>query len=94
MSLPDRRRAIRHLLDEQNPADALASYLAFYHADNRTILRPYPFEAPRAEGFVTLSRTGVDLFRPFVTLRLPIQDLQNNGRSHINRVIHNIGALL
>lgn len=79
MSLPDRRRAIRHLLDEQNPADALASYLAFYHADNRTILRPYPFEASRAEGFVTLSRTGVDLFRPFVTMRLPIQDVQKSA---------------
>lgn len=79
MSLSDRRRAIRHLLNEQNPADALATYLAFYHADNRTILRPFPFESTRAEGFVTLSRTGVDLFRPFVSMRLPIQDLQKSA---------------
>ena len=79
MSLSDRRRAIRHLLDEQNPADALATYLAFYHADDRTILRPFPFESARADGFVTLSRTGVDLFRPFVSLRLPIHDLQKSA---------------
>ncbi len=79
MSLSERRRAIRHLLDAQDPADALATYLAFNHADKRTVLRPFPLEASRADGFVTLSRTGVDLFRPFVTLRLPIQALQQSA---------------
>ncbi len=74
MSLADRRRAIRHLLDERNPADGLESYLAFYHDDRRAILRPYPLDAARPVGYVCLSRTGADLFRPFVTLRLPIHD--------------------
>ncbi|HFE67545.1 MAG TPA: GNAT family N-acetyltransferase [Chloroflexi bacterium] len=74
MSLIDRRRAIRHLLDERNPADGLETYLAFYYDDRRAILRPYPLDASRPVGYVCLSRTGADLFRPFVTLRLPIHD--------------------
>jgi hypothetical protein len=69
------RRAIRHLLDEHNPADAAASYYAFYHPDAQTQILPYPAGAPRAQGYVTLSRTGLDLFRPLLTLRLPIQDM-------------------
>lgn len=76
MALTQQRRAIYHLLDESNPADGMAAYFAFYHADNRTILRPYPYTAVRAEGYVALSRTGMDLFRPFVTLRLPIHNMQ------------------
>ena len=76
MALTQQRRAIFHLLDDTNPADAMAAYFAFYHPDNRTILRPYPYAAVRAEGYVALSRTGMDLFRPFVTLRLPIHNMQ------------------
>lgn len=69
------RRAIRHLLDARNPADAAADYYAFYHSDAQTRLLPYPADADRAQGFVTLSRTGLDLFRPLLTMRLPIQDM-------------------
>jgi hypothetical protein len=69
------RRAIRHLLDERSPADAAASYYAFYHPDAQTQLLPYPAGAERAQGYVALSRTGLDLFRPLLTLRLPIQDM-------------------
>ncbi len=76
MALIQQRPAIAHLLDETNPADGMATYFAFHHADNRTILRPFPYTAIRAEGYVALSRTGMDLFRPFVTLRLPIHDMQ------------------
>ncbi|WP_420627445.1 GNAT family N-acetyltransferase [Candidatus Leptofilum sp.] len=78
MALTQQRRAIFHLLDEKNPADGMASYFAFHHPDNRTILRPYPYAAIRAQGYVALSRTGMDLFRPFVTLRLPIHDMQTS----------------
>ncbi len=78
MALTQQRRAIYHLLDENNPADGMAAYFAFYHPDNRTILRPYPYSALQAEGYVALSRTGMDLFRPFVTLRLPIHDMQTS----------------
>ncbi|MFZ1398303.1 MAG: GNAT family N-acetyltransferase [Candidatus Promineifilaceae bacterium] len=78
MALTQQRRAIYHLLDETNPADGMAAYFAFYHPDNRTILRPYPYAAVQAQGYVALSRTGMDLFRPFVTLRLPIHNMQTS----------------
>jgi RimJ/RimL family protein N-acetyltransferase len=78
MALTQQRRAIFHLLDEANPGDAMAAYFAFYHPDDRTVLRPYSYTAPRAKGYIALSRTGMDLFRPFVTLRLPIHDMQTS----------------
>lgn len=68
--LVEKRRAIRPLLDESDPADAAAAYYAFYHADNRTQLFIYPPGASRARGYAAVSRTGIDLFRPLVTLRL------------------------
>jgi hypothetical protein len=73
--LTTNRRAVRHLLDEHSPADAAASYYAFYHPEVQTQLLPYPAGAERAQGYVALSRTGLDLFRPLLTLRLPIQDM-------------------
>jgi len=76
MDLKDRRRAIRPLLDEIKPADALATYYAFYHADQRTSLVVHPPEAPVAQGYIALSRTGMDLFRPLLTMRLPLNDHQ------------------
>ncbi len=67
----DPRRAIRHLLHAREPADALASYYAFHHPPERTTIVTYPEGAARATGYVALSRTGMDLFRPLVTFRLP-----------------------
>lgn len=79
MTIADRRRAIRHLLDEDDPADGMAAYFAFYYAADKTTLRPYPAEAERAAGYVCLSRTGMDLFRPLVTMRLPIADVETGA---------------
>lgn len=79
MNLIEQRRAIRHLLDEHNPADAMAAYFAFYHGDNRTTLRPYPPNTTRAQGYVCLSQTGMDLFRPLATMRLPLADLTSSA---------------
>jgi len=79
MSLNERRRAIYHLLDNRSPADAMAAYYAYYHDDGRTTLRPYPSNAARAQGYVSLSRTGIDLFRPLVNMRLPIADLEKSA---------------
>ncbi|MGB1250332.1 MAG: GNAT family N-acetyltransferase [Candidatus Promineifilaceae bacterium] len=73
--LTDRRRAIRHLLDPQKSADARASYYALHHPENRTTLIPYPPEGARATGYICLSRTGLDLFRPLMTMRLPQGDM-------------------
>jgi RimJ/RimL family protein N-acetyltransferase len=79
MSIEEQRHAIYHLLDESNPTDGMAAYFAFYHPETKTILRPYPMDARQASGYVALSRTGMDLFRPLVTLRLPITDMQTSA---------------
>jgi RimJ/RimL family protein N-acetyltransferase len=71
MNLAERRRAIRHLLNERQAGDAMAAYYAFHHPDSKTRLVTSPAAASRASGYVCLSRTGIDLFRPLVTLRLP-----------------------
>ncbi len=70
--IQDKRRAIRHLLRENEPADAMAAYYALYHPDDKTTLVvPPTANGQRATGYVALSRTGIDLFRPLVTMRLP-----------------------
>jgi GNAT superfamily N-acetyltransferase len=84
MTLAEQRRAIRLLLNERDPADAMAAYYAFHHAEERTQLVITPEDAGpgQATGFVTLSRTGIDLFRPLVTMRLPgeSRDYQSSVR--------------
>ncbi|MFL7837548.1 MAG: GNAT family N-acetyltransferase [Candidatus Promineifilaceae bacterium] len=74
MDLDASRRAIRPLLDESKPADALASYYAYYHPDPKTGLVIYPSDAVTARGYIAFSRTGIDLFRPLLTMRLPLED--------------------
>jgi predicted GNAT family acetyltransferase len=78
MDITQRRRAIQHLLSDK-PADATAAYYAFHHPEGKSSVLPYPAEAERAEGFVTFSRTGLDLFRPLITMRLPITDLETSA---------------
>ncbi len=85
MDLNQRRRAIQHLLSD-TPADAAAAYYAFHHPDGKSSVLPYPAEAERAEGFVTFSRTGLDLFRPLVTMRLPITDLETSAAMIYNAI--------
>lgn len=74
--LPEQRRQIRSLLNGRKAVDAIASYFAFYHPDERTQLLVETGPNDRAVGYVAMSRTSIDLFRPFVTLRLPIDDMQ------------------
>ena len=62
---------VRRLLNEKNVGDALGCYYAFYHPDNRTKIVTMPASSQTTAGFVTLSHTAFDLFRPLVTLRLP-----------------------
>lgn len=78
MNLPEIRQRLRHLLDERHPGDAIESYYAFHHPDNRTqiVLEPTASDHPR--GFITLAQTGFDLFRPMVTWRLPLEDLEQS----------------
>jgi GNAT superfamily N-acetyltransferase len=71
MTLAEARRAIRPLLDENSPADATAVYYAFHHPDERTRILTHPEGAARPSAYLCLSQTGMDLFRPLITLRLP-----------------------
>ena len=71
-----RRGAIRHLLSDRDPADAMAAYYAFYHPDDVTTIVTLPEHVSgpsvKADAFVTLTRSGIHLFRPLVTMRLPV----------------------
>ncbi|HZD10915.1 MAG TPA: GNAT family N-acetyltransferase [Candidatus Binatia bacterium] len=68
------QQAIRALLDERQPADALAVYYALHHPRERTQLFTHSGAAGRTDAYVALSRTGIDLFRPLLTLRLDESD--------------------
>lgn len=65
------RAQARRLLDEHSPADALAVYYAVYSPPERAELFLHTDEAGRVDGFLVRARTGMDLFRPLVTLRAP-----------------------
>ncbi len=73
-NLAQQRQAIRSLLNERHAADALAVYYALYHPDERTRLFTQVGASGRAYGYVAVCRTGIDLFRPLVTLRLKEDD--------------------
>ncbi|MFW6096607.1 MAG: GNAT family N-acetyltransferase [Chloroflexota bacterium] len=73
-SLGQQRQAIRLLLDERSALDAMAVYYAFYHADDRTRLFTHENRQGRTDAYAAVSRTGIDLFRPLLTLRLNQDD--------------------
>ena len=67
--LKAQRRAVRRLLKENDPTDAMAAYYAFHHPDDKTtlVLTPEGMESDdnaQADGYVALSRTGQQLARP------------------------------
>jgi ribosomal protein S18 acetylase RimI-like enzyme len=63
------RAPLRALLDPRSPADALAVYYALHHPPERTTLVTASETGGRVIGFLVRARTGLDLFRPLVTLR-------------------------
>lgn len=69
--LIQKRQSIQHLLNPLSAADALTSYYALYHPPDRTTLLVHPSQGTtnQVDGFLALCRTGMDLFRPLVTLR-------------------------
>jgi GNAT superfamily N-acetyltransferase len=71
MTLDQTRAAIRHLLVESSPVDGMAAYFALRHPAAKSCLVTAALDGGRANGYVALSRTGIDLLRPFVTWRLP-----------------------
>lgn len=68
-TLIQKRQAIQHLLDPRSPADALASYYALYHSEERSNVLLHRDRSNRVDGFLTLCQTGMDLFRPLLALR-------------------------
>jgi|WetSurMetagenome_2_1015567.scaffolds.fasta_scaffold63057_2 hypothetical protein len=70
--LPAEARAgLRILLDPRRAGDAMASYYAFSHPASKTRLWGHHSPAGRLDGFLVRAQTGLDLFRPLVTLRAP-----------------------
>lgn len=69
-SLAEQRRAIQPLLDERSAVDAMAVYYALHHPDDRTRLFTHEHARGKTDAYVAVSRTGIDLFRPLLTLRL------------------------
>ncbi|MCZ7546673.1 MAG: hypothetical protein M5R40_25525 [Anaerolineae bacterium] len=83
MTLQDTRRAIRRLLDERSAADAPTAYYALHHPPARTALFIEEDARGRAVGFVARCQTGLDLFRPLVTMRCPAQDTSAEGAARL-----------
>lgn len=69
MAANEARRKIRLLIDENSPDDAPTAYYALFHPNERSTLFTREDEKGRVLGFVGRFQTGVDLFRPLVTLK-------------------------
>ena len=68
-SVREQRTTIAPLLDITSPADAPTAYYALYHDANRSNLFVQMDANKRAVGFVGRFQTGLDLFRPVITMR-------------------------
>ena len=64
------RDQARDLINEFDAADGLASYYTLHHDPQRTRLTIHRSPDGQMDGFLTQCTTGIDLFRPIVTLRV------------------------
>ncbi|MCD4686349.1 MAG: GNAT family N-acetyltransferase [Anaerolineae bacterium] len=71
MSIHEHRTHIRRLLDDSSPADAPTAYFALFHNPARSALYTLDNGAGDVTGFIGVFQTGIDLFRPLVTLVCP-----------------------
>lgn len=67
----EQRRALSSLFDISSPNEAPTAYYALYHDTNRSQLALNKDAEGRATGFAGRFQTGIDLFRPVVSLRCP-----------------------
>lgn len=67
-TIHDQRRLVRQLIDDASPSDAPTAYYALFHPADRSTLVTRADDEGRALGFAGRFRTGLDLFRPLVTL--------------------------
>lgn len=68
MTIREQRQIIQRLLDDTSLVDAPTAYYALYHAPERSALAIRTNRAGRPLGFAGRFTTGIDLFRPLVTL--------------------------
>lgn len=64
----EQRALVRQLLDSDSPADAPTAYYALHHDLQKSHLISLPGPDGRTRAFAGWFRTGLDLFRPLVTL--------------------------
>jgi RimJ/RimL family protein N-acetyltransferase len=69
MSIHEQRTLVRRLLDDSSAADAPTAYYALFHDPTRSTLSIKQDESGQVLGFAGRFQTGIDLFRPLVTLR-------------------------
>ena len=68
MSIHTQRAQVRRLLDDSSPADAPTAYYTLFHDPARSSLTVQTDASGQAVGFAGVFQTGIDLFRPLVTL--------------------------
>jgi RimJ/RimL family protein N-acetyltransferase len=69
MSVFENRKLVRQILDDRSPADAPTAYYALHYPPAKTVLTVGEDERTQRMGFVAACQTGLDLFRPLVTMR-------------------------
>ncbi|MFP4322804.1 MAG: GNAT family N-acetyltransferase [Anaerolineales bacterium] len=67
-SIPRARGQIRTLLDDTAPAEAPTTYYALFHPAAKSQLYVAQAGGGKLAGFLAICQTGMDLFRPLVTL--------------------------
>lgn len=68
MSIHAQRSLVRRLLDDSSPEDAPTAYYALFHDPARSALYTQTNSSGQVTGFAGVFQTGIDLFRPLVTL--------------------------
>lgn len=70
-SVPETRKLIRNLLDDSNPAESPTTYYALWHPAEKSALFVHTAPSGKVVGFMGRFQTGLDLFRPLITLKAP-----------------------
>jgi hypothetical protein len=70
-SVPEARKQIRELIDDSNPAESPTAYYVLFHPVEKSTLFTVTNGHGKTVGFVGRFQTGMDLFRPLVTLKAP-----------------------
>ncbi|HEX3054138.1 MAG TPA: GNAT family N-acetyltransferase [Aggregatilineaceae bacterium] len=68
-SIHEQRRLIRRILDDSSPGDAPTAYYALFYDPQRSALFCRTDASHRMLGFAGVFQTGIDLFRPLISLR-------------------------